>query len=89
MIQLRLPAMTPVRGIAAPPRDEAPRLKRSCALILGRLQQGPASNLDLMRCGGGIRYGARIHELRARGHRISVVDHDKVTGRVVYRLEVP
>jgi hypothetical protein len=38
--------------------------------VLARLRQGPATGLDLLKAGGGTRYGARICELRARGHRI-------------------
>lgn len=41
-----------------------------CDLILGRLQYGRATGLELMKAGGGTRYGARISELRERGHRI-------------------
>ena len=32
--------------------------------ILARLRQGPATGLDLLKAGGGTRYGARIMELR-------------------------
>ena len=38
--------------------------------ILLRLRQGPATGLELLHAGGGIRYGARILELRQAGHAI-------------------
>ena len=38
--------------------------------ILLRLRQGPATGLELLHAGGGIRYGARILELRRAGHAI-------------------
>ena len=38
--------------------------------ILDRLRQGPATGLDLLKAGGGTRYGARIKELRDCGHVI-------------------
>ena len=38
--------------------------------ILVRLRQGPATGLDLLKAGGGTRYGARIYDLRELGHRI-------------------
>ena len=38
--------------------------------ILERLRQGPATSLDLVKAGGGLRYSARIQELREKGHRI-------------------
>ena len=41
--------------------------------ILARLRQGPASTLDLARV-GGIRFGARILELRRAGHVITRED---------------
>jgi len=63
---------------------KAARLQRSALLILGRLQEGPATNLELLPF--SIRYGARLFELRAAGHQITT-DEDKRTGVVVYRLE--
>lgn len=52
------------------PADKPDRPTR-CELILGRLLSGgPATGLDLLRAGGGLRYSARIAELRARGHVI-------------------
>lgn len=51
--------------------------------ILARLRQGPANSLELLRV-GGIRYGARLHELRRQGHRIETEEHAEWA---VYRLE--
>lgn len=42
--------------------------------ILARLRQGPANSLEMLHV-GGIRYSARIHELRAQGHRIVTEEH--------------
>lgn len=53
---------------------QAPELKRQAAakaLILGRLQDGPALAAELVACGGGYRYSARIRELRQAGHNIT------------------
>ena len=58
-------------GVARLP--QAPELRRQAAaklLILGRLQDGPALAAELVACGGGYRYSARIRELRAAGHNI-------------------
>ena len=38
--------------------------------VLERLRQGPATGLDLLKAGGGTRYGARVKELRDRGYGI-------------------
>lgn len=38
--------------------------------ILARLRQGRATGLDLLKAGGGTRYGARICELRNKGYAI-------------------
>lgn len=60
------------------------------ARILARLREGPANSLELLRV-GGIRYSARIHELRAQlraeglGRRITTEEHADFA---VYRLEV-
>ena len=42
--------------------------------ILARLRRGPASSQELLRV-GGLRYGARLLELRRAGHRITTEDH--------------
>jgi len=53
-------------------------------LILGRLQQGQATNVELLAV-GGMRFGARLHELRKAGHQLQT-DENKRTGIAVYRL---
>lgn len=47
------------------------RLSPNALRALGRLQEGPATGLDLFRAGAGMRYGARLLELRRAGHQIS------------------
>lgn len=63
------PALPPVVDPNAHP-DDKPRLSASSQAILDRLRDGPASNIDLMQV-GGVRYGARIHDLRKYGYTIS------------------
>lgn len=65
-------------------KAERKRLNRQSAEILERLRQGPASNVELMQIAQ--RFGARLHELRACGHVIEIVDRDRATGHVVYQL---
>ena len=76
----------PVRELDAPPQAEARRLTKACRRILARLSEGPATNYELAGV-GGIRFGARLKELRDRGHRIEITERDHETGRVTYRLE--
>lgn len=59
-------------GVARLP--QAPEIKRQAAkrlLILGRLQDGPATGYELFAAGGGFRYTARLKELRDAGHFIT------------------
>ena len=51
--------------------------------ILARLRQGPATSLQLSTI-GGLRYSARIHELRRAGHRIHTEDK---LDHAIYTLE--
>lgn len=53
------------------------------ARILARLRQGPATTIQLALV-GGVRFGARILELRRAGHRITTVEH---ADHAVYSLE--
>jgi hypothetical protein len=70
------------------------RHKRSALAILGRLQQGPATAWELIRAGGGTRFGARIFELRhahgegETGHDIRVIAEDDASGATRYALFV-
>lgn len=66
-------------------RSEA-RLQKAALRILGRLQEGAATNAELLAI-GGFRFGARLHELRRAGHRITT-EENKATGVAVYTLEV-
>lgn len=49
-------------------REQYRPLRPTAARILDRLEREPATGTDLARIAK--RYGARIHELRQRGHRI-------------------
>lgn len=53
--------------------------------ILARLQRGPADTMELARL-GGVRFGARLLELRQAGHRILTEHHPD---HAIYRLENP
>lgn len=76
----------PARVTATDVREEKARLSRQCAEILGRLQQGPVTNLELSRI--ALKYTSRISDLRARGHVVVVQSRDHSTGLVVYALEL-
>lgn len=52
-------------------RDERKPLTVGCLRILERLKIGPARNYEMVAV-GGIRYGARIKELRDHGYDIDV-----------------
>lgn len=86
--RVRLPKLNPTA-----PSERTKGLQRKCLLILARLQQGPATNVELMQI-GGLRYGARLAELRAPrvtgqpGHQIVTIEN-RSTGITVYRLEEP
>ena len=69
------------------PKERKGKLQRKCLAILGRLQAGPASNVELLKV-GGFRFGARLAELREAGHRIRT-EENKHTGLAVYTLEAP
>lgn len=51
--------------------------------ILARLRQGPATSQQLLAV-GGLKYGARLLELRRAGHRIVTEEHPEYA---VYTLE--
>ena len=69
----------------SPKAVQVDRLHRKELAILGRLQAGPVDALELVRI-GGIRFGARIHNLRKAGHVVRC-DQNRVTGVGVYTLE--
>jgi len=93
------PTTTVLRRIGVPDHnpDLAKKLKRSARQILARLEQGPATRLELQDVGGN-RYAARIAELRDAGNRIlgpmtcprhSIFEREPLGpgGIEVYRLE--
>ncbi len=49
--------------------------------------KAPATNVELLAV-GGMRFGARLYELRKAGHKIATHEN-KATGLVVYELEQP
>jgi hypothetical protein len=53
------------------------------AQILARLRQGPAGTAEMARI-GGIRFGARVLELRRKGHNIKTEEH---ADHAIYTLE--
>lgn len=82
--QQRIVARAPRLNPTAP-SERYKGLQRKCLLVLGRLQQGPATNAELVSI-GGLRYGARLAELRDAGHKISTQENRR-TGLTVYTLE--
>ena len=73
----------PVVDHHAQPEDK-PRLSKNSAAVLARLEQGPATNAQLMQV-GGMRFGARIHDLKKHGYKIS--SEHLSDGIWVYELE--
>ena len=69
---------------AEPQGPEIRRQAKASLAILGRLQAGPATGLQLATSGGGLRFGARILELRQAGHNIEAIH--KGSGVWEYRL---
>jgi hypothetical protein len=63
----------------------APRLGRQQTAILARLRQGPALNIELAHI--GIRYSARIEELRKAGYDIRKCMMSDERGIFKYWLE--
>jgi len=72
------PSPVPSRG------PERRRLSRQNAAILGRLEQGPASNRELAQL--SLKYTSRLSEIRQAGYPVRIVSRDYETGRVVYEL---
>lgn len=61
------------------------RLNRQQAAVLERLQQGPATNMDLIPI--STRFSSRIYELRKAGWRIETDYIDKAKGITQYTLK--
>ena len=70
----------------SPVVKELARQSRAARAILDRLQDGPALAAELVACGGGYRYGARLLELRQAGHNIEAIH--KGEGVWEYRLVI-
>lgn len=88
VLDLTTGRVDPRRGIGWTPSDRefslAVRKRESKgASILARLREGPAGTAELARV-GGVRFGARLLELRRQGHRIVTEGH---ADHAVYRLE--
>jgi hypothetical protein len=64
--------------------EDKPRLSKNAAAVLNRLEDGPATNSELMEI-GGLRFGARIHDLKRHGYTIS--SQQSNGGIWVYSLE--
>lgn len=60
-------AGTPAEQAAARALQASGRRHTHCRAILARLQQGPVTNTELAQ-GYGLRYGARIYDLRGVVH---------------------
>ena len=65
-----------------PPAPEPARFPGQRGEILARLQRGPATNVELSKI--GLRFGARLKELRDAGYQIVIVSD--VGGVVTYAL---
>ena len=73
----------PVVDKRVEPADK-PRLRGNSQAILTLLQRGPATNIQLMQV-GGVRYGARIHDIKKAGYKIQSRRLEE--GIWVYELE--
>ena len=65
--------------------DEIRRFSRQAESILSALATGPKTGDELGRIAR--RYGARIHELRKAGYRITLTHHNRATGETVYEWQ--
>jgi len=72
MTQLSL-LSPPRRPRVSPVVREQVRRESNTTRVLARLQQGPATNVELATL-GGLRFGGRVHELRHSGYAITVTD---------------
>lgn len=68
----------------SPAVAEAKRLNRQQILILARLREGPATNMELIPI--STRFGGRIFELRKKGYRIDTTVLDRAGGLTLYTL---
>lgn len=65
--------------------EAKPRLTRQAWAVLQRLQQGPATNVELIAIAQ--RFGARIHDLRKAGYEIERTSVDVAAGVYGYELK--
>lgn len=87
-----LPPLLALMGVepGIPPVDthlveeEKPRLSRQSEQILALLEDGPATNVQLMQVAQ--RFGARIHDLRHAGYDVRIESRNRATGLVTYTL---
>lgn len=63
---------------------ERKRLQRQCLDILALLRQRDAWNFELAEIAR--KYTGRLSEIRAAGYVVSIVEHDRKSGRCLYRL---
>jgi hypothetical protein len=66
------------------PAAAVKRLTPQCRAIIDRLRRGRATNAEL--CAIGLKYNARISELRQAGYDLRCVEHDHETGVARYAL---
>lgn len=69
---------------ASPVVAEAKRLTRQQALVLDRLREGPATNMELIPI--STRFSARIFDLRKAGYKIDTDCLDRAKGLSLYTL---
>lgn len=67
------------------PEREHERLTRQAGLVLARLQEGPATNMELIPI--STRFSARIHELRKKGYIIDTDYLSRDKGLTQYTLK--
>lgn len=69
------------------PAEERPRLSKQAAQILAMLQERPRTNVELARV--GIRYSARLHDLKRAGYPIMTTPLRDGKGGHLYSLITP
>ena len=86
MTQQSIDFSAPIPVNASVPVSDAPRLSKQCRLILERLRQGKATNVELaaLPC---LKYTSRLSDLRKSGYKIRICDRNYDSGLVVYELE--
>lgn len=67
------------------PVAERGRLNKQAQAMLARLQSGRVTNIELATI--GLRYSARIDEMRKAGYVVEVVERSAKTGVTVYELQ--